>query len=265
MEVHQVSVNDLSTDPANARKHDDRNIETIVSSLSRFGQQKPIVVDSSGVVRAGNGTLEAAKRLGWDTIAVVYSDLQGSEATAYAIADNRTAELAEWDNDMLAAALEGLQLDDDALLEAAGFDADELAEVLKDIELAVEGGTGCIDNNTYTSKIVAPIYEPKGECPAVADLFDHAKTSQLMAEIKAANLPKEVAEFLTLAAERHTSFHFRNIAEYYCHANEQVQDLMERSGLVIIDFKKAIEYGFVHMTERLGAIVDLEEADDADE
>jgi hypothetical protein len=80
-----------------------------------------------------------------------------------------------------------------------------------------------------------------------------------MTDIKAAKLPKEVAGFLTLAAERHTAFHFRNIAEFYCHADETVQDLMERSGLVIIDFDKAIEYGFVHMTDRLGQIADVEE------
>ena len=66
------------------------------------------------------------------------------------------------------------------------------------------------------------------------------------------------------AAERHTIFNFRQIAEYYCHADAKLQDLMERSGLVIIDFHKAIEYGFVHLTERLGQLVDLEEADDGD-
>lgn len=260
MKIESVPIAELSGDPANARKHGEKNHDAIVASLRRFGQQKPIVVDSSGVVRAGNGTLEAARSLGWETINVVCTDLKGSEATAYAIADNRTAELAEWDDETLAATLQGLVTDDEELLAACGFDEDELAELLADFELDGEGGTGCVDDDTYTAKIVAPIYEPKGECPAIADLFDHAKTSQLMADIKAAKLPKEVAEFLALAAERHTSFHFRNIAEYYCHANEQVQDLMERSGLVIIDFKKAIEYGFVHMTERLGQLADIEES-----
>jgi hypothetical protein len=264
-----MKVADLSNDPANVRKHSERNIETIMGSLRRFGQQKPIVVDKSGVVRAGNGTLEAARRLGWETIEAAVSELTGSEMTAYAIADNRTAELAEWDEAALAATLEGLQFDDEELLAAAGFDENELAELMQDIELADEhgeggDGTGGIDDDTYTAKIVAPIYEPKGECPAVADLYDRKKTAELVAGIKSAKLPKETTEFLLLAAERHTAFHFRNIAEFYCHASAEVQDLMERSGLVIIDFKKAIEYGFVHMTERLGQLADLEEADNAD-
>lgn len=129
MKIEQRSVQKLSSDPANARKHSDRNIESIVASLRRFGQQKPIVVDKSGVVRAGNGTLEAAKRLGWETIAVVESELVGADMSAYAIADNRTAELAEWDDEILKATLEGL---DDALREAAGFDLSELDELLKE-------------------------------------------------------------------------------------------------------------------------------------
>jgi hypothetical protein len=83
-----------------------------------------------------------------------------------------------------------------------------------------------------------------------------------MADIRAANLPKEVEEFLMLAAERHTAFHFRNIAEFYCHADATTQDLMERSGLVIIDFDKAIEYGFVHMTDRLCQLADAAEMKD---
>jgi len=130
MNIETIRIDKLSSDAANARKHPDRNIETIIASLRRFGQQKPIVIDKSGVVRAGNGTLEAAKRLGWETIQCVRTELQGSEATAYAIADNRTAELAEWDSEMLAATLESLAADD--MLEDVGFSDEELAQMLPD-------------------------------------------------------------------------------------------------------------------------------------
>lgn len=123
-------VSELASDPANARKHDDRNIEAIKASLQRFGQQKPIVVDSSGVVRAGNGTLQAAKALGWETIECVVTDLKGAEATAYAIADNRSAELAEWDDDVLTATLQSLADEDPSLLVDAGFDEKELAKLV---------------------------------------------------------------------------------------------------------------------------------------
>jgi ParB-like chromosome segregation protein Spo0J len=130
MQIFKIKVADLSSDPANARKHDDKNIDSIIASLRRFGQQKPIVIDASNVVRAGNGTLEAAKRLGWDSIECVKTSLKGSDAIAYAIADNRTAELAEWDSDILAAQLSGLLADDEALANAAGFSAEEIEAML---------------------------------------------------------------------------------------------------------------------------------------
>lgn len=161
MQIERIAISKLVGDPANARKHGERNIETIVQSLNRFGQQKPIVVDSSFCVRAGNGTLEAARSLGWTHIDCVVTDLKGSDAIAYAIADNRTAELAEWDSGVLAATLEGLQFDDEALLAAAGFSDDELAELLKGIgaELGDEGGGG-VTEDEVPEPPVDPITKP---------------------------------------------------------------------------------------------------------
>jgi DNA modification methylase len=134
VQLERIEISKLSNDPANARKHSERNIETIVASLRRFGQQKPIVIDKTNVVRAGNGTLEAAKQIGWTHIDCVRTTLESSDAIAYAIADNRTSELAEWDQDVLAAQLNGLLADDEELLEAAGFDEDDLNELLGDID-----------------------------------------------------------------------------------------------------------------------------------
>ena len=126
MKTERVPIDSVSLDPANVRRHGERNLATIKASLSRFGQQKPIVVDGDGIVRAGNGTWTAAKALGWKEITVVRTDLKGAEATAYAIADNRTAELAEWDDDALAQTLAALQIEDEALALDTGFDAKEI-------------------------------------------------------------------------------------------------------------------------------------------
>lgn len=123
MNIETVPIKNLSSDPANARKHNSRNLEAIKSSLRRFGQQKPIVVDSKNIVRAGNGTFQAAQALGWTEIKIVHSDLPPSELTAYAIADNRTAELAEWDGQVLAK----LMADED--LGDLGFESDELEKL----------------------------------------------------------------------------------------------------------------------------------------
>lgn len=108
MKVSKHKVADLTHDPANARKHSERNLEAIKASLRRFGQQKPIVVTKDGMVIAGNGTLQAAMALGWTDIECAVTDLDGFERTAFGIADNRTAELAEWDDDTLGSLLEAL-------------------------------------------------------------------------------------------------------------------------------------------------------------
>lgn len=123
-----VKVSELFFDPSNARKHNPKNIEAIKSSLAKFGQQKPIVVAQNNIVIAGNGTLTAAKELGWDEITIVRSELKGSDATAFAIADNRTAELAEWEDHILKETLESLKGDFD--LAELGFSDKDLAKLL---------------------------------------------------------------------------------------------------------------------------------------
>jgi len=117
-----MKIADLLHDPANARKHDERNLSAIKGSLVAFGQQKPIVIDEKNVVLAGNGTLEAAKSLGWTEIDCVVTDLKTStDKKAFALADNRTSELASWDTDILSDALKGLTLDDFDIT-SIGFD-----------------------------------------------------------------------------------------------------------------------------------------------
>lgn len=98
----------LKLDPKNARKHPDSSIKAIQASLRRFGQVKPVVGLEDGTIIAGNGTLRAAAAEGWDMLAVVAFKDEAS-ARAYAIADNRTAELSEWDDPALAEALGALQ------------------------------------------------------------------------------------------------------------------------------------------------------------
>lgn len=131
MQIEVVPIDSVSLDPANVRKHGERNLETIKASLRRFGQQKPIVVDGDGIIRAGNGTWTAAKSLGWSDIRIVRTPLKGAEAVAYAIADNRTAELAEWDVADLGTQWLGL---DDELKFASGFNEDEMQSLLREIE-----------------------------------------------------------------------------------------------------------------------------------
>lgn len=102
IKVQTVPIDKPQPDPANARLHDDRNLEAIRGSLRKFGQVRPLILWGE-VVIAGNGTLQAAKSLGWTEIAIsrVPRDWTYEQARAYALADNRTAELASWDADLL--------------------------------------------------------------------------------------------------------------------------------------------------------------------
>jgi len=142
MKIRMARIDELTPDPENANSHDEAGIERIAESYQRFGQQKPIVVDANGIVRAGNGQLEAAKRLGWQKIAIVETKLTGAEATAFAIADNRSGEFSQWNSSRLASALEDLQAESRELLEATGFDQVDLDAMLESLGTAPTGGGG---------------------------------------------------------------------------------------------------------------------------
>jgi site-specific DNA-methyltransferase (adenine-specific) len=119
MKIETLQIKDLTPDPANARQHDEKNLKAIQGSLKEFGQRKPIVINQDGVIVAGNGTVEAAKRLGWLKIDAVRvpGDWTPEQTKAFALADNRTAELAAWSPEVLASQL--------VELEAAGFEIEE--------------------------------------------------------------------------------------------------------------------------------------------
>ena len=154
----KILITDLSLDPKNARKHSARNLEAIAASLEKFGQRKPIVVHR-GVVLAGNGTLEAAKSLGWTEIDVaeVPDDWDNDTAKAYALADNRTAELAEWDESELAKQLLEL-VDADWNIEELGFEVPALSD---------------IDGDKDEDEVPEPPVEPKTKLGDIYQLGRH--------------------------------------------------------------------------------------------
>jgi len=107
------------------------------------------------------------------------------------------------------------------------------------------------EEKKYSSKIEAPVYEPKNKKPHLLELVNKSKTQRLMKEIENSNLPYEEKMFLMDAARRHNVFNYEKIADYYSHSSPEMQHLMERSGLVIIDFEKAIQYGYVKLCDEI--------------
>ena len=130
MKIETLPIKDLTPDPNNARQHDDKNLKAIQGSLKAFGQRKPIVITEAGVIVAGNGTVEAAKRLGWTEIEAVRvpGDWTPEQTKAFALADNKTAELAKWDVKVLnAQLLEFVEAEFD--IEALGFELPQVLEL----------------------------------------------------------------------------------------------------------------------------------------
>lgn len=134
LEPLAVPLASLRLDPENARKHPLRNLEAIEASLREHGQQTPIVANSRGVIRKGNGTFLAAQNLGASRIAVVVYD--GPSEDKYAIADNRTGELAEWDDAVLSQVVGRLAREGEGHFDPAdiGFSPDEVRKLLAEEE-----------------------------------------------------------------------------------------------------------------------------------
>jgi hypothetical protein len=103
----------------------------------------------------------------------------------------------------------------------------------------------------YTTNIQTPIYEPKNAKPHILELVDRSKASRLIREIDASSLSNEEKMFLIDAARRHYVFNYEKIADYYAHASKEMQELMEKSALVIIDFEKAIELNYVKLCDEI--------------
>ena len=110
--VEQWPIANVKPYPKNPRAISDKAIEKVANSLHDFGFRQPIVVDKDGVVIAGHTRLLAAERLGYQTVPVhVAKDLDAKKARAYRLADNKTGELADWLDVLLAEEVAALEID----------------------------------------------------------------------------------------------------------------------------------------------------------
>ena len=103
----------------------------------------------------------------------------------------------------------------------------------------------------YTNATGTPLYVPRGVKPHVLALADTTKFHALLRSIDASSLPIEEKTFLAMAARRHVRFDYEAIADYYANASPEMQRLMEDSALVIPDFDRAIELGYVRLSDDL--------------
>lgn len=112
------------------------------------------------------------------------------------------------------------------------------------------------EENKYTKKISVPQYLPSNVKPNINELCDTTKYSELVRNIKQADIPEEEKNFLIKAASRHIVFNYAKIADYYAHSDKAVQELMEQSALVLIDVDDAIANGYVKLSSTIKNIVE---------
>jgi hypothetical protein len=234
----QVKISKVKGNPNNPRIIKNDKFKKLVTSIKEFPEMlklRPIVVDEDMVVLGGNMRLKASKDAGlkevWIDIAEGLTEEQKKE---FIVKDN--VGFGEWEWDILANEWDSVQLAEWGL------------DVWENQDDAIVD-----DNDTYTRKIVAPTYEPKNEKPVIDDLFNTQKADELIHKIKQADLSEEELMFLSHCALRHTVYDYSKIADFYAHSSKEVQELMEDSALVIIDFDKAIEKGYVKLTKDIAA------------
>ena len=234
----------------NARTHSDEQVAQIAASIREWGWTTPVLVDEDGGIIAGHGRILAAQRLQMAEVPVMVArGWSDAKKRAYILADNKLALNAGWDDQILALELSELK-DLDFNLELTGFSKDDIAAFM----LIDPDDNGELESK-YTKKIDAPIYQPTGDCPPITALYDSVKYNNLTAHIyQNNNITPEIKDFLLLAATRHIRFDFEQIAEFYAHADPDLQQLMEDSALVIIDFDKAISGGYVKLSQAMGKI-----------
>lgn len=244
MEIKMIKVEDLKPYANNPRFNDDA-VEYVAKSINEFGFKVPMVIDKNNEIVAGHTRYKASLELGLKEVpCIIADDLTEEQIKAFRLADNKVSEKAQWNYDLL-----DLELDDITGIDMSQFDFKALD--FEDINLDIEE-TG----NRFSTETKIPQYDIKDIDVNYEDIIDCEKYNQLINEIENANISEEDKKFLELAATRHIRFNYRNIAEFYVKADKEVQELMEKSALVFIDFDDAIANGYVKLTSKISEAIE---------
>lgn len=237
--IKKVNIQKIKPNDENPRFITDAKFKKLIKSIKEFPEMletRPLVVDENFVVLGGNMRLKALKSAGVFEVPIHqvkgWTDEQKKE---FIIKDN--LGYGEWDWDIVANGWDEQKLKEWGM-DLPVFDLEELEKINE-------------EDNNYTRKIEAPIYEPKGEKPKIKDLVNQEKVNELIEKIEKSKIKKRDKDFLKLAAYRHYVFDYSKIANFYAHSDKEVQELMEDSALIIIDYDKAIENGFIELSEEV--------------
>lgn len=237
LKVVKVPTSDLLEYQNNAKIHDHQQVDQIAASIEEFGFNNPILAwhndNGEPEIVAGHGRLMAARKLGLEELPVVFLDHMSEEQRrAYILVDNQLTMNSGFDDDILAMELDAISTVD---MSEFGF-----------IDAVVDDDA----DDRYTAKVDVPQYEITGENVPIEELCGTEKTDKLVKEIDSSSgVSESEKKFLRLAAQRHLSFDYAKIAEYYAGASYEMQQLMEKSALVIVDVDNAIANGYAKLSK----------------
>ena len=229
-----MKINQLKSNESNPRIIKNDKFKKLVKSIKDFPEMlelRPIVIDEDNVILGGNMRYRACIKAGLkDVPGKVAKGLTDEQKKEFIVKDN--VGFGEWEWDIL----------------ANEWDSVEIAEWGLDVWPNEDDKK---EENIYTQKIDIPKYEPTGEKPKINELYNEDKVKELIKKIELSNITSQEKEFLIKAAYRHTVFNYKSIADLYAHSNKEIQGLMEESALVIIDFEKAIQGGYIALNKNI--------------
>lgn len=241
----------LMANPANWRTHPKFQQDALANILDKVGWVQQVIVNKrTGHLIDGHLRTSLAVQRKESEIPVTYVDLDEAEEALILATLDPLAALAETDTEQLQALLAKIDT-----VEEQSSEIQQLLTKLVEDDPVILPEPVVETKNVYTTKVHSPVYTPTGECPEVYELTNTERYRTLLEDINKADIPEEVRVFLRLAATRHIVFDYRNIAEFYAHADKHIQKLMEDSALVIIDFNRAIELGYVKLSSWIEQLI----------
>ena len=237
-----MKITDLKPNPNNPRIIKDDKFKKLVTSLSEFPEmmeKRPMVcvTDTDGKLYplGGNMRLRALKELKYkeipDTWIMLADEWSEEKRREFVIKDNLS--MGEWIWDDLANEW------DEILLDKWGLDLPMLND--KDEQQEIED----------LFNIELPFYTPSEDLPNVNDLADVSKTQELNSQIDLLKIDEELKEILKIRASFFTDFNFQKIADYYAQQTDEVKEIFEALGMVILAPKEALKRGFINLKNEI--------------